>query len=557
MGNHPIEIMIRHRVQQFLNLLPLVGVIVLQNTQNLISGGGDCSGRLTTAQLLLYEAKIDLRSDTEVNVMQQIRVPARRLLFEKLVGAVFSEKMASEPINVNEFQELARRALPKMYFDFYNGGAEDQHTLRENMEAFRRITFQPRVLVDVSRIDMSTTILGYPTSAPIMIAPIGLHKLAHAEGEVATSRAAAACNTIMAMSFSADCTVEEVYKRGDVTVVLVQRAERNGFKAIMLTVDTPRLGRMEADIKNKMIAPQPKNLEGLLSTEAVSDNGSKLVAFAAETLDPSLCWKDIDWLRSVASLPILVKGVLTAEDETFEMVPNGTSEIQQVEQTSKADSSRKAKEIAARNGITRPPLNFLAILKDANISIDMSSPDKLCEQLYSGVYLKPNKLKYFVDKKSNKNCFVLFARDLNISWNDNPQYWRWTTLKEASLACSGEEIEVAELLQVSWLDVRGQFNGAVDLSPGIVYEIVFVVRMIKYQDFSLKLAIILPNSKKLTRNESLNEKPLGSWFDIQLGEFKMSPENDGTMEFSREDHTELWKSGIIVKCAIIRPKEPE
>ncbi|GMP49544.1 hypothetical protein CsSME_00016489 [Camellia sinensis var. sinensis] len=235
------------------------------------------------------------------------------------------------------------------------------------------------------------------------------------------------------------------------------------------------------------------------------------------------------------------------------MVPNGTSEIQQVEQTSKADSSRKAKEIASRNGITRPPLNFLAILKDANISIDMSSPDKLCEQLYSGVYLKPNKLKYFVDKKSNKNCFVLFARDLNICWNDNPQYWRWTTLKEAS----GEEIEVAELLQVSWLDVRGQFNGAVDLSPGIVYEIVFVVRMIKYQDFSLKLAIILPNSKKLTRNESLNEKPLGSWFDIQLGEFKMSPENDGTMEFSLEDHTELWKSGIIVKCAIIRPKEPE
>ncbi|KAF5939801.1 hypothetical protein HYC85_020968 [Camellia sinensis] len=68
-----------------------------------------------------------------------------------------------------------------------------------------------------------------------------------------------------------------------------------------------------------MIAPQPKNLEGLLSTEAVSDNGSKLAAFAAETLDPSLCWKDIDWLRSVASLPILVKGVLTAEDETFEV----------------------------------------------------------------------------------------------------------------------------------------------------------------------------------------------------------------------------------------------
>ncbi|CAL5439410.1 unnamed protein product [Camellia sinensis] len=249
-----------------------------------------------------------------LNVEDYSGTAAKLMIEMGSIQSTRSGKMASEPVNVNEFQELARRALPKMYFDFYNGGAEDQHTLRENMEAFRRITFRPRVLVDVSRIDMSTTILGYPTSAPIMIAPTGLHKLAHPEGEVATARAAAACNTIMAMSFSADCTVEEVYKRRDVTAVLVQRAERNGFKAIMLTVDTPRLGRREADIKNKMIAPQPKNLEGLLSTEAVSDNGSKLAAFAAETLDPSLCWKDIDWLRSVTSLPILVKGVLTAED---------------------------------------------------------------------------------------------------------------------------------------------------------------------------------------------------------------------------------------------------
>ncbi|XP_058179155.1 peroxisomal (S)-2-hydroxyacid oxidase GLO4-like [Rhododendron vialii] len=236
--------------------------------------------------------------------------------------------MAEEPVNVNEFQELARRALPKMYFDFYNGGAEDQYTLKENMEAFHRITFRPRILVDVSRIDMSTTILGYPTSAPIMIAPTSFHKLAHPKGEVATARAAAACNTIMGLSFSSTCTVEEVasscnavrffqiyvYKRRDLTATLVQRAERYGFKAMILTVDTPRLGRREADIKNRMISPQLKNFEGLLSTEVASDKGSNLEAFAAETLDPSLCWKDIEWLRSITSLPILIKGVLTAED---------------------------------------------------------------------------------------------------------------------------------------------------------------------------------------------------------------------------------------------------
>ncbi|KAF5180155.1 L-lactate dehydrogenase [Thalictrum thalictroides] len=236
--------------------------------------------------------------------------------------------MATEPVNVSEFQELAKQALPKMFYDFYSGGAEDQYTLRENIEAFSRIMFQPRVLVDVSCINLSTTILGYKISSPIMVAPTGMHKLAHPEGEVATARAAAACKTIMVLSFSSTCTVEEVasscnairffqvyvHRRRDISAVLVQRAERCGYKAIVLTADTPRLGRREADIKNKMISPQLKNFEGLLSTEVVSEKGSKLAAFANGALDPSLSWKDIAWLKSITNLPILIKGVLTAED---------------------------------------------------------------------------------------------------------------------------------------------------------------------------------------------------------------------------------------------------
>nr|XP_023920722.1 peroxisomal (S)-2-hydroxy-acid oxidase GLO4-like [Quercus suber] len=238
------------------------------------------------------------------------------------------DKMVGEPVNVNEFQELAREVLPKMYYDFYAGGAEDQYTLKENVEAFHRIMIRPRILVDVSRIDMSTTVLGYKISAPILIAPTALHKLAHPEGEVATARAAAACKTIMVLSFTSSCTVEEVasgcnavrffqlyvYKKRDIAAVLVQRAERNGYKALVLTVDTPRLGRREADIKNKMVAPRLKNLEGLLSIEADSDNGSNLEAYAKETMDASLCWKDIEWLKSITNMPILIKGVLTGED---------------------------------------------------------------------------------------------------------------------------------------------------------------------------------------------------------------------------------------------------
>lgn len=233
-----------------------------------------------------------------------------------------------EPVNVNEFQELARIVLPKMYYDYFTGGAEDQHTLIQNVEAFCRITLRPRILVDVSKIDMSSTILGYRISAPIMIAPTAMHKLAHHEGEVATARAAAASNTIMILSYMSTCTVEEVasscnavrffqiyvYKRREISAILVQRAERMGYKAIVVTIDTPRLGRREADIKNKMIAPQLKNFEGLISTEVVSDGGSNLEAFANNIFDASFSWKDIGWLRSITKLPILLKGVLTRED---------------------------------------------------------------------------------------------------------------------------------------------------------------------------------------------------------------------------------------------------
>ncbi|XP_020273188.1 peroxisomal (S)-2-hydroxy-acid oxidase GLO4-like [Asparagus officinalis] len=236
--------------------------------------------------------------------------------------------MESDPINVSEFQELARQVLPKMYYDFFRGGACDEFTLTENIKAFQRILLLPRVLVDVRNIDMSTNLLGYNLSSPIIIAPTGMHKFAHPEGEVATARAAATCNTIMVLSFASNCTIEEVasscnairflqlyvYKRRDIAEKIVKRAEGNGFKAIVLTVDTPRLGRREADVKNKLVAPTLSNLEGLLSVAADNKSGSGLEAFASETLDDSLSWKDVGWLKSITNLPILLKGVLTAED---------------------------------------------------------------------------------------------------------------------------------------------------------------------------------------------------------------------------------------------------
>ncbi|GMN36782.1 hypothetical protein TIFTF001_006296 [Ficus carica] len=208
------------------------------------------------------------------------------------------------------------------------------------------------------RLDQIQLLIGFRISAPIMIAPTAYHRLTHPGGEVATARAAAACNTVMlvskvriraqlpstaikVLSTMSTCTLEEVasscnavrflqlyvYKRRDVSAELVKRAVRNGFKAIVLTVDAPRLGRREADIRNKMVAPQLKNFEGLISTEVVDDDGSNLEAFAKRTFDESLCWEDLQWLRSITNLPILIKGVLTREDDVFKALALGAQAV--------------------------------------------------------------------------------------------------------------------------------------------------------------------------------------------------------------------------------------
>uniref|UniRef100_A0A803N7N1 (S)-2-hydroxy-acid oxidase n=1 Tax=Chenopodium quinoa TaxID=63459 RepID=A0A803N7N1_CHEQI len=210
-----------------------------------------------------------------------------------------------EITNVNEYEAIAKQKLPKMAYDYYASGAEDQWTLAENRNAFSRILFRPRILIDVTNIDMTTTVLGFKISMPIMIAPTAFQKMAHPEGEYATARAASAAGTIMTLSSWATSSVEEVastgpgirffqlyvYKDRNVVAQLVRRAERAGFKAIALT-----------------------NFEGLDLGKMDQANDSGLASYVAGQIDRSLSWKDVKWLQTITSLPILVKGVLTAED---------------------------------------------------------------------------------------------------------------------------------------------------------------------------------------------------------------------------------------------------
>jgi len=237
--------------------------------------------------------------------------------------------------NLLELEDLARAKVPRPSFDYIAGGAEDEVSLRRNREAFAKWALRPRVLVDVSKRDTSTSVLGQRVSMPILVAPTAFHGLVHPEGEVATARGAAAAGTLMVVSAVATKDLEEVAKAGaaprwfqlyvwkdrDVTAQLVKRAVKAGYGAICLTVDTPVLGRREKDERNAFTLPpglsianvRPAGLAGM----PASERGSAFAKYVAELLDPAVTWRDIAWLRSLTSLPIVLKGILTAEDATL------------------------------------------------------------------------------------------------------------------------------------------------------------------------------------------------------------------------------------------------
>ncbi|VAI37637.1 unnamed protein product [Triticum turgidum subsp. durum] len=180
--------------------------------------------------------------------------------------------MGETVTNVSEYQAIAKQKLPKMAYDYYASGAEDEWTLKENREAFSRILFRPRILIDVSTIDMTTSVLGMKISMPIMISPTAFQKMAHPEGEYATARAASAAGTVMTLSSWATSSVEEVASTGP------------GIRFFQLYV-----------YKDRKVVEQ-------------------LASYVAGQIDRTLSWKDVKWLQSITTMPILVKGVITAED---------------------------------------------------------------------------------------------------------------------------------------------------------------------------------------------------------------------------------------------------
>lgn len=235
-------------------------------------------------------------------------------------------------INLQDFEDAARSKLDAMALGYYASGADDEVTLHDNREAYNRIKLHYHTLVDVSACDLTTKVLGTDISMPVIVAPTAFHRLAHKDGELATVRAAGSAATIMVLSTLSNTNVEDVvanatapvwfqlyvYRDRDATLALVERVRDAGCAALVLTVDAPVLGQRERDVRNHFRLPagmRVTNMSGLgLGDLPDAQQQSGLAAYFASLIDPSLTWKDIDWLRSAGGLPIIIKGIVRADD---------------------------------------------------------------------------------------------------------------------------------------------------------------------------------------------------------------------------------------------------
>jgi 4-hydroxymandelate oxidase len=238
----------------------------------------------------------------------------------------------TDVLNLAELEQRARERLPQMAWDYYASGADDERCLRRNVDAFARYQLHYRVLVDVAARELATTVLGEPIAMPVVVAPTAFHKLAHADGELASVRGAGDAGTLFVLSTLSTTAVEDVtaaaagpvwfqlyvYKDRGATEALVRRVEAAGCRALVLTVDAPLLGRRERDVRNHFALPPHLAIENLHAHDARSvtrhQADSGLAAYVADLLDPGLTWEVVGWLRSITKLPVLVKGIVRADD---------------------------------------------------------------------------------------------------------------------------------------------------------------------------------------------------------------------------------------------------
>ena len=263
------------------------------------------------------------------------------------------ERRLERSVTVEDMRRIARRRLPRGVFDYIDGGAEDERTMRRNVAGFTGYEFQPRVLRNVSGLDTSVELFGRRASMPVIIAPTGYSRIAHSQGELAVARAAARAGVPYSLSTMGTRSIEEVAEAGDgekwfqiytwrdrkLVEDLVARSREAGYSAVWLTVDTAVLGRRERDVRHGFLLPpkigpstlidgalHPAWTWDFLTNEPISFanltgqaglDGSTALSLAEKVknnFDQSLSWDDIDWLRSIWDGPIVLKGIQTVAD---------------------------------------------------------------------------------------------------------------------------------------------------------------------------------------------------------------------------------------------------
>jgi len=257
-------------------------------------------------------------------------------------------------ININDLRRVAQRRLPRVVFDYLEGGAENEITLQDNVHAFQQVTFRPRQAVHVEAVDLRTCVLEQQLSMPVILAPVGYSRLMHPDGEIAAARAAHEAGTAFVLSTISGHKLEalraasdgllwyQLYLLGgrEAAESTIERARRAGFSVLVITVDTPVAGNRERDPRNGMrellsgtllekirFAPQilkhPRWLISFLldgcvpklENVVVPGKGPLAMTDVAAALSSSIVqWDDLAWIRRCWLGPIVVKGILTAED---------------------------------------------------------------------------------------------------------------------------------------------------------------------------------------------------------------------------------------------------
>jgi len=260
----------------------------------------------------------------------------------------------SHVVNIADLRQLAKKRLPKAVFDYLDGGAEDEWTLGENCRAFREYVFHPRSAVEVTNCDLRTKVLGNEISFPAILAPVGYSRLMHPDGEVAAARAAGDAGTTYILSTISGHKLEDVkaatsaqawyqlYLVGGRATAegAIDRAQKAGFSALVITVDTPVAGMRERDLRNgvkELLGTNPFSKVGYVPnilkhprwlTSFLLDGGvpklenivmpgkgpMQLLDVGVALSQSVVTWKDLGWIRNLWRGPFIVKGILTADD---------------------------------------------------------------------------------------------------------------------------------------------------------------------------------------------------------------------------------------------------